>query len=195
MHKLVAEADVFVTSFRPGVPERLGLDYDDVAGRSTRELVYVHAAGYGADGPYSSGAMYATAAAAAVGGMNRHAGPGSIPSCTAGLGRDGAAGASIKPRLAAPIDGDSNAALARALGDLLGLAHQRRTGEGQHVATSMLGGNALCYSDDFCTYRDKPPRPLTDERTTASTRSTGSTRRATDGSSWPRRPSGSGSIW
>ena len=46
---------------------------------------------------------------------------------------------------------------------MLGLAHQRRTGEGQYVSLSMLGGNALCYSDDFCRWDGKAPRSLTDE--------------------------------
>ena len=50
MHKLVTEADVFVTSFRPGVPARLGLDYETLSALNPK-LVYVHAAGYGIDGP------------------------------------------------------------------------------------------------------------------------------------------------
>jgi crotonobetainyl-CoA:carnitine CoA-transferase CaiB-like acyl-CoA transferase len=65
----------------------------------------------------------------------------------------------IKPRIACPTDGDSNAALSVLSAVMLTLTHQRRTGEGQHVSLSMLGGNALCYSDDFCAYRDKPPLP------------------------------------
>jgi crotonobetainyl-CoA:carnitine CoA-transferase CaiB-like acyl-CoA transferase len=161
MHRLLAEADVFVTSFRPGVPQRLGLDYDTLHAINPR-LVYVHAAGYGTDGPYSNRAMYATAATAAVGGMNRHAGSWLDPELTKDWGVLELT-ALIKPRLAAPTDGDSNAALSVLSAMLLGIAHQRRTGEGQHVAMSMLGGNALCYSDDFCTYATKPPRPLTDE--------------------------------
>jgi crotonobetainyl-CoA:carnitine CoA-transferase CaiB-like acyl-CoA transferase len=161
MHKLVATADIFVTSFRPGVPERLGLDYDTLRAINPR-LVYVHAAGYGTDGPYSSRAMYATAASAAVGGMNRHAGSWLDPELTQAWGVMELQ-AVIKPRLAAPTDGDSNAALSVLSAMMFGLAHQRRTGEGQHISMSMLGGNALCYSDDFCTYRDKPARPVTDE--------------------------------
>src|SRR5262249_40528280 len=42
-------------------------------------------------------------------------------------------------------------------GILFGLRHKMRTGEGQHVATSMLGGNVFAYSDDFNRYPGKPP--------------------------------------
>ena len=161
MHKLLAGADIFVTSFRPGVPDRLGLDYGTLRALNPK-LVYVHAAGYGTDGPYSDRAMYATAATAAVGGMNRHAGSWLDPQLTQDWGVPELS-AVIKPRLAAPTDGDSNAALSVLSAMLLGLAHQRRTGQGQHVSLSMLSGNALCYSDDFCRYADKAPVPMTDD--------------------------------
>ena len=45
----------------------------------------------------------------------------------------------------------------------LGVYHQRRTGRGQFIRTSMIAGNAWCYSDDFCTYAGKPPVPLCDD--------------------------------
>ena len=61
------------------------------------------------------------------------------------------------------VDGDSNAALAvlAALG--LAIYKQRRTGRGEFMRTSMIAGNALCYSDDFCTYAGKPPIALCDD--------------------------------
>ncbi|HEY2430449.1 MAG TPA: CoA transferase, partial [Acidimicrobiales bacterium] len=161
MHKLIATADVFVTSFRPGVPERLGLDHATLR-KINPKLVYLHAAGYGTEGPYSDRAMYATAAGAAVGATARHGGAWLDPALTQDWGVMELE-AVIKPRLSPPVDGDSNAALAVLSAIMLGLTHQRRTGAGQHVALSMLGGNALCYSDDFCQYASKPPRPQADE--------------------------------
>jgi crotonobetainyl-CoA:carnitine CoA-transferase CaiB-like acyl-CoA transferase len=160
MERLLARADVFVTSFRPGVPERLGLDYQTVKALNPK-LVYVHAAGYGVDGPYSNRANYASSAQAAVGGIARHAGEWLDPQLNIGWGVMELE-AIIKPRIACPTDGDSNAALGVLSAIMLGLTHQRRTGEGQHVSCSMLGGNALCYSDDFCTYREKPQLPRSD---------------------------------
>ncbi|MGH9262372.1 MAG: CoA transferase, partial [Acidimicrobiales bacterium] len=56
--QIIARADVFVTGFRSGVAERLGLGYDDLRAGNPR-LLYVHAAGYGSDGPYASRALYA----------------------------------------------------------------------------------------------------------------------------------------
>ena len=44
--RLVADADVLVQNFRPGVAARLGLDYDELASINPR-LIYVSASGYG----------------------------------------------------------------------------------------------------------------------------------------------------
>jgi crotonobetainyl-CoA:carnitine CoA-transferase CaiB-like acyl-CoA transferase len=68
----------------------------------------------------------------------------------------------VLPRLRGITDGDSNAALAVCSALLLGVYHQRRTGEGQYVSTSMLGGNALAHADDFVAYAGKPALKLAD---------------------------------
>jgi crotonobetainyl-CoA:carnitine CoA-transferase CaiB-like acyl-CoA transferase len=44
----------------------------------------------------------------------------------------------------------------------LGLYQTHNTGVGQFMRTSMIGGNAWAYSDDFCSYDGKPPIPLCD---------------------------------
>ena len=48
--KLVAGADILIHNYRPGVPERLGLDYENLA-RVKPDLVYLSANGYGRNGP------------------------------------------------------------------------------------------------------------------------------------------------
>ena len=48
---LVAEADVVVSNFRPGVMERLGLDYETVR-RINPAIVYGSVSGYGDSGPF-----------------------------------------------------------------------------------------------------------------------------------------------
>lgn len=49
--QMVEDADVVVESFRPGVMERLGLDYDTLKRRNPR-LIYCAITGYGQTGPY-----------------------------------------------------------------------------------------------------------------------------------------------
>jgi len=52
VRRLVARADVLIHNFRPGVMERLGLDYESVRALNPG-LVYAAASGYGADGPWA----------------------------------------------------------------------------------------------------------------------------------------------
>ena len=50
VRELVATADVFLQNYRPGVAERLGVDYESL--RAVKpDLVYVSMSGYGETGP------------------------------------------------------------------------------------------------------------------------------------------------
>jgi crotonobetainyl-CoA:carnitine CoA-transferase CaiB-like acyl-CoA transferase len=49
--RLIARADVMIHNFRPGVMERIGLDYDTVSALNPR-LVYAAVSGYGDSGPW-----------------------------------------------------------------------------------------------------------------------------------------------
>ncbi len=49
--KLVAQSDVLLEGFRPGVMEKLGLGYDDLSKINSR-LIYCAITGYGHSGPY-----------------------------------------------------------------------------------------------------------------------------------------------
>lgn len=51
IRRLVAEYDILVEQFRPGVMARLGLDYDSLAEVNPR-LIYCSITGYGQSGPY-----------------------------------------------------------------------------------------------------------------------------------------------
>jgi crotonobetainyl-CoA:carnitine CoA-transferase CaiB-like acyl-CoA transferase len=180
VRKLVATADVFVTGFRSGVAERLGLGYEELSVLNSR-LLYVHAAGYGCDGPYAQRALYAQAAQAVGGSFGRQVGYWMDPEQSEGMSLIELQ-AIIIPRLAQIVDGDSNAALALYAALALGIYHQQITGVGQKLVTSMIGGNAWAYSDDFCSYEGKPPVAVCDSEYLG----TGALERlyAADGGTW-----------
>jgi formyl-CoA transferase len=50
VYKLVQKADIVVENFRPGVAEKLGIDYDTLSQRQPR-LIYCSISGYGQHGP------------------------------------------------------------------------------------------------------------------------------------------------
>lgn len=56
---LLAEADVLVQNFRPGVAERLGITYQDVT-TVAPDIVYADLTGFGPVGPYSDRRVYDT---------------------------------------------------------------------------------------------------------------------------------------
>lgn len=70
--ELAEEADVVVESFRPGVVERLGVDYETVQ-KQRRDIVYCSLSGYGQTGPYSqlSGHDINYVGVAGILGLNR----------------------------------------------------------------------------------------------------------------------------
>jgi crotonobetainyl-CoA:carnitine CoA-transferase CaiB-like acyl-CoA transferase len=159
--RIVRQADVFVTGFRSGVADKLGLGYGELAAINPR-LAYVHAAGYGTDGPFAKRALYAQAAQAVAGSFGRQVGHWTRPEFNLGMTVPELQ-AIVTPRLNQIVDGDSNGALATLVTVVLAIFHQRRTGRGQFVRTSMISGNAWCYADDFCTYAGKPPTPVCDD--------------------------------
>lgn len=59
VRRLAQRCDVVVQNFRPGVMDRLGLGYDDVAAVNP-DVVYVSLSGFGAEGPYRDRSAYDT---------------------------------------------------------------------------------------------------------------------------------------
>jgi crotonobetainyl-CoA:carnitine CoA-transferase CaiB-like acyl-CoA transferase len=155
MEELIRKADVFVQGFRPGVDKRLGVDYDRARSLNPN-IVYVHGAGYGSSGPYAHRPIYAGTAGSVAGSVHRQGAYWLDPELNKSLDAISAQ-AVVGPRMRNLTDGDANAAVNVLSAILFGLRHQRRTGQGQHVATSMVGGNVLAYSDDFNQYEGKPP--------------------------------------
>jgi crotonobetainyl-CoA:carnitine CoA-transferase CaiB-like acyl-CoA transferase len=78
MHKLVAEADVFVENYRPGALDRLGLGYKQLSALNPR-LVYCSVSAYGHTGPASSRPGFGLIAEAMSGAMAQVGVPGEPP--------------------------------------------------------------------------------------------------------------------
>jgi len=73
-HKLLAEADVFLTNTRPGALKRLGLDYETLKEKYPR-LIYAHVLGYGEKGPEKDTPAFDTTAFWSRGGFLRDLSP------------------------------------------------------------------------------------------------------------------------
>lgn len=117
--EMVKTADVFLQNYRPGVAERLGVDYATLSAINPK-LIYISMSGYGEDGPYRlypgqdlllqgmSGAMLST-------------------------GEEG-----TPPSPAGQYLVDAVTAYTAFEGALAALFHRERTGEGQLVQVNML---------------------------------------------------------
>ena len=117
---LLANADLFVTNYRPGGLERLGLDWPTVHARHPR-LIYGSITGYGLDGPERDRASYDMGAY---------------------WGRAGVAAALTPPGQDLPYQrggfGDHLTGMSLAGGLSAALFARHRTGVGQLVSTSLL---------------------------------------------------------
>ncbi|MEO4043383.1 CaiB/BaiF CoA-transferase family protein [Hoeflea sp. CAU 1731] len=119
LKKLIARADVLVQNFRPGVIERIGLDYETVRAINPR-LVYGSISGYGEEGPWVKrpGQDLLAQARSGVMWLSGDDGDGPVPM-----------GLAV---------GDMFAGAALAQGLLAGLVKRSMRGEGSHVQTSLL---------------------------------------------------------
>jgi crotonobetainyl-CoA:carnitine CoA-transferase CaiB-like acyl-CoA transferase len=143
LNRLVADADVFVHSFRGHVPESLGIDFDTLRAINPG-LVYQYAASYGSEGPYSRQPAIDPVIAAFAGQTAYQTGEGNPP-----LRESGA---------------DPAAAAGHAAALMLGLFARHRTGEAQYVESAMIVSNIYLNYDDAFSYAGKPERPPVDPR-------------------------------
>jgi crotonobetainyl-CoA:carnitine CoA-transferase CaiB-like acyl-CoA transferase len=116
---LAATADVFVESFRPGVCERLGVGYAQVAERNPR-IVYCSVNAFGNSGPYRDRPAH-DLAVEALGGV-----------LALTLGDDG------RPALPGVPTADIAAGLQGLAGILMALLKREQTGRGDYVEIAML---------------------------------------------------------
>ena len=125
---LAARADVLIENFRPGVMDRLGLGYAQLAAVNPA-LVMLSVSGFGADGPDAQRRALAPVIHAESGLLARQA------------ELDGREPADLPLALA-----DTTTALHAAIAILAALHQRAVTGAGQHIELSML--DAVVASDD-----------------------------------------------
>jgi crotonobetainyl-CoA:carnitine CoA-transferase CaiB-like acyl-CoA transferase len=156
---LIADADVVIHNFRPGVPERLGIDYGAISAVNPR-IVYLQSNGYGPDGPGALRPSTHPIPGAAMGGVMYQMRE-DLPSEVQDI--DGLRLWTRRLMRANEVNPDPNTAMVVATSVMLGLVARQRTGEGQQILIDMFGANAYANHDDFFDFPGKPGRAIADE--------------------------------
>lgn len=128
--RLAETADVVITNFKPGTMEGWGLGYTDVAARNPL-VVYASGSTFGSQGPDAT-REGADLSGQAAGGL---------------ISTTGRAGGEPTPVAATLADHIASQNLVS--GILAALLARARTGRGQHVETSLLGGQIWAQASEF----------------------------------------------
>lgn len=118
-YRLAATADVIVEGFRPGVAERLEIDYHTVQ-RINRRIIYCSISGFGQDGPYRD----------RVGHDINYVALAGLLSVTGKKGQG--------PEILGTQVGDIGGAIFGAFSILVAVLAREKTGEGQYIDVSMM---------------------------------------------------------
>ena len=142
-YRLCEDADVVLEGFRPGVVERLGVDYETVS-RINPRIVYCSLSGYGQDGPYRlmvGHDINYIAMAGALGAIGR---PGQKPSIPLNILADYAGGGTMA-----------------AFSVATALMARERSGRGQYIDLAMSDGvlYLLAAAVSRMLAGGEPPRP------------------------------------
>ncbi|MHB0791051.1 CaiB/BaiF CoA transferase family protein [Bradyrhizobium sp. 5.13L] len=118
-YRLVEKADVVVHNFRPSVAPRLRIDYETLKSRRP-DLIYCSLTAYGENGP-----------------LRDHPGYDTVLQCFTGLAANQGEDAGAPDTMRGSIVDYYTASMVT-IGILAALVHRLRTGEGQHVKTSLM---------------------------------------------------------
>jgi len=151
LRKLLAEYDVIIENFRPGVMEKLGLGYETLA-EEFPHIIYAASSGYGHSGPYSQRPAYDILAQAGGGLMSVTGWPEGPPTRV---------GVSI---------GDITASLFTSIGISSALYQRTRTGRGQKVDVAMLDCQVAILENALARFQveGRSPEPLGNRHPTIS---------------------------
>ena len=156
--QLAQRADLFIHNYRPGVPEKLGIDYASLKADNPG-LIYLSANGYGRKGPGAKRPSTHPIPGAALGGVVWQ---------MAGLPEDEPMSLDAIREVARAlfraneVNPDPNTSMVVATAATLGLVAREATGAGQEIFVDMFGANAYANWDDFLSYPGKPERPRVD---------------------------------
>jgi crotonobetainyl-CoA:carnitine CoA-transferase CaiB-like acyl-CoA transferase len=159
LHKLVAKSDIVMRNYRQQNSSAVGDDYESLAPVNP-DQVYLYAAAYGSDGPYTTRPAFAPTMGVAAGHGGYQLGwvhglEGRRP-VTFDEGMEQLA--VMRKRSGGPTNNaDAASALVVGTGMLLGLLARCRTGEGQYLETTMMCSNAYVVSDEFFDYDGRRP--------------------------------------
>ncbi len=157
---LINDADVLIHNYRPGVPERLGIGYEEVS-KTNPGIIYLQCNGYGPDGPSALRPSTHPIPGAAMGGVMYQLGE-RVPKALQDL--DGLRLWTRRLMKANEVNPDPNTAAVVATSAMLGLVARETNGIGQQILIDMFGANAYANHDDFLSYPGKRPRPMPDEK-------------------------------
>jgi crotonobetainyl-CoA:carnitine CoA-transferase CaiB-like acyl-CoA transferase len=129
---LLADADVFIQNFRPGVADKIGVSPSRLQALNPR-LVYASISGFGNEGPDRDRPAFDTVAQAVSGFLRLLVNP-------------------VHRRVVGPALADSLTGFYAAYGVLAALYERERTGKGRLVETSMFESMAHFNLDDFTHY-------------------------------------------
>jgi crotonobetainyl-CoA:carnitine CoA-transferase CaiB-like acyl-CoA transferase len=142
IRRLAREVDVLVENFKPGTPERMGIDYESLR-PDNPGLVYTSITGFGREGPYGTWPGFDQIAQGMSGLMSITGYPDGEPT-----------------RVGIPI-ADLLAGMWTATGVTAAIAQRHSTGTGQRVETSLLAAliGMLCVQGQrYLSLEEVPPR-------------------------------------
>ncbi len=143
LYRLAKQSDVLVENFRPGVVERLRVDYATLAALNPR-LISVSVSAFGASGPYAHRPAFDPLLQALTGVERAQGGDGNPP---------------VFLRIAVV---DYTTALNQAAQVALALFDRERSGRGCHLQLSLLRTGVFINGDAFTRYAGRPPRRIAD---------------------------------
>jgi crotonobetainyl-CoA:carnitine CoA-transferase CaiB-like acyl-CoA transferase len=161
VHRLIAKADVLSHNYRPGVPERLQVDWETCRQLNSR-LVHVWMGTYGEHGVHARRPGAHPIPGAVMGGAMRQMGRGMPPPPEAVMDIEEIVEAT-RWIMKSNWGPDQNTSAALATGIILGLRARDLTGKGQPVHITMLNANAWTNADEYYDYPNRPPLAMPDE--------------------------------